>query len=103
MGLNVYLRCEATPRLRHDKNNRCLRETFEAQKYSAGTKCTALTLSLLMLHICGVSTMFGEWYQKTNKTDYVSQLSWLRYCDPGEISCKIEYPERECSHPDSRI
>jgi methylmalonyl-CoA mutase cobalamin-binding subunit len=22
-----------------------------------------------MLHICGVSKMFGEWYQKTNKTD----------------------------------
>jgi hypothetical protein len=26
----------------------------------------SLTLSLLMLHICGVSKMFGEWYQKTN-------------------------------------
>jgi hypothetical protein len=27
-----------------------------------------LTLSQLMLHICGVSKTFGEWYQKTNKT-----------------------------------
>jgi hypothetical protein len=25
-----------------------------------------LTLGLLMLHICGVSKTFGEWYQKTN-------------------------------------
>jgi hypothetical protein len=27
-----------------------------------------LTLSRQMLHICGVSKTFGEWYQKTNKT-----------------------------------
>jgi hypothetical protein len=26
-----------------------------------------LTLSLLMLHICGVSKMFGDWYQKKSQ------------------------------------
>jgi hypothetical protein len=25
-----------------------------------------------MLHICGVSKTFGEWYQKTNKTEDTS-------------------------------
>jgi hypothetical protein len=32
-------------------------------------QCWPLTLSLLMFHICGVSKTFGEWYQKTNKTE----------------------------------
>jgi hypothetical protein len=35
----------------------------------------SLTLSLLMLHICGVSKMFGEWYQKTNKTEDTNKLT----------------------------
>jgi hypothetical protein len=41
MGLNPYLRCEATLRLRRGKNNRCLWETYQAQKYSARVKRTA--------------------------------------------------------------
>jgi hypothetical protein len=27
------------------------------------------------LHICGVSKMFGEWYQKTNKTEDTNKLT----------------------------
>jgi hypothetical protein len=38
-----------------------------------------LTLSLLMLHICGVSKMFGEWYQKTNKTEDTNKLTLLAF------------------------
>jgi hypothetical protein len=38
-----------------------------------------LTLSLLMLHICGVSKTFGEWYQKTNKTEDTNKLTLLAY------------------------
>jgi hypothetical protein len=34
-----------------------------------------LTLSLLMSHICGVSKRFGEWYQKTNKTEDTNKLT----------------------------
>jgi hypothetical protein len=51
-----------------------------------------LTLSLLMLHICGVSKTFGEWYQKTNKTEDTNKLTllalrrqsknvWQLFCD----------------------
>jgi hypothetical protein len=40
---------------------------------------TGLTLSLLMLHICGVSKMFGEWYQKTNKTEDTNKLTLLAF------------------------
>jgi hypothetical protein len=36
---------------------------------------TRLTLSLLMSHICCVSKMFGEWYQKTNKTEDTNKLT----------------------------
>jgi hypothetical protein len=36
-----------------------------------------LTLSLLMLHIYGVSKTFGEWYQKTNKTENTNKLALL--------------------------
>jgi hypothetical protein len=36
-----------------------------------------LTLSQLMLHICRVSKMFGEWYQKTNKTEDTNKLTLL--------------------------
>jgi hypothetical protein len=39
----------------------------------------ALTLSLLMLHICGVSKKFGEWYQKTNKTEDTNKLTLLAF------------------------
>jgi hypothetical protein len=35
----------------------------------------SLTLSQLMLHICGVSKTFGEWYQKTNKTEDRNKLT----------------------------
>jgi hypothetical protein len=38
-----------------------------------------LTLSLLMLHICGVSKMFGEWYKKTNKTEDTNKLTLLAF------------------------
>jgi hypothetical protein len=38
-----------------------------------------LTLSPLMLHICGVSKMFGEWYQKTNKTEDTNKLTLLAF------------------------
>jgi hypothetical protein len=40
-----------------------------------GTHKITLTLSLLMLHICGVSKTFGEWYQKTNKTEDTNKLT----------------------------
>jgi hypothetical protein len=36
---------------------------------------TSLTLSLLMLHICGESKTFGEWYQKTNKTEDTNKVN----------------------------
>jgi hypothetical protein len=34
-----------------------------------------LTLSQLMLHICRVSKTFGEWYQKTHKTDDTNKVN----------------------------
>jgi hypothetical protein len=33
-----------------------------------------------MLHICGVSKTFGEWYQKTNKTEDTNKLTLLKSC-----------------------
>jgi hypothetical protein len=38
-----------------------------------------LTLSQLMLHICRVSKTFGEWYQKTNKTEDINNLTLLAF------------------------
>jgi hypothetical protein len=38
-----------------------------------------LTLSLLKSHICGVSKKFGEWYQKTNKTEDTNKLPLLAF------------------------
>jgi hypothetical protein len=38
-----------------------------------------LTLSLPMSHICGVSKKFGEWYQKTNKTEDTNKLTLLAF------------------------
>jgi hypothetical protein len=32
-----------------------------------------------MLHICGVSKPFGEWYQKTNKTEDTNKLTSLAF------------------------
>jgi hypothetical protein len=32
-----------------------------------------------MLHICGVSKTFGEWYQKTNKTEDTNKLNLLTF------------------------
>jgi hypothetical protein len=32
-----------------------------------------------MLHICGVSKMFGEWYQKTNETEGTNKLTLLAF------------------------
>jgi hypothetical protein len=32
-----------------------------------------------MLHICGVSKTFGEWYQKTNKTQDTNKLTLLAF------------------------
>jgi hypothetical protein len=32
-----------------------------------------------MLHICGVCKTFGEWYQKTNKTEYTNKLTLLAF------------------------
>jgi hypothetical protein len=39
----------------------------------------ALTLSQLMFHICSVSKTFGEWYQKTNKTEDTNKLTLLAF------------------------
>jgi hypothetical protein len=36
-----------------------------------------LTLSQPMLHICRVSKTFGEWYQKTHKTEDTNKLTLL--------------------------
>jgi hypothetical protein len=44
---------------------------------STSLRTAAVTLSQLMLHICGVSKMFGEWYQKTNKTEDTNKLTLL--------------------------
>jgi hypothetical protein len=38
-----------------------------------------LTLSQLMLNICRVSKTFGEWYQKTNKTEDTNKLTLLAF------------------------
>jgi hypothetical protein len=32
-----------------------------------------------MLHICGVSKTFGEWYQKTNETEDANKLTLLAF------------------------
>jgi hypothetical protein len=32
-----------------------------------------------MSHICGVSKKFGEWYQKTNKTEDTDKLTLLAF------------------------
>jgi hypothetical protein len=32
-----------------------------------------------MLHICGVSKTFGEWHQKTNKTEDTNKLTLLGF------------------------
>jgi hypothetical protein len=32
-----------------------------------------------MLHICGVSKKFGEWYQKTNKKEDTNKLNLLAF------------------------
>jgi hypothetical protein len=32
-----------------------------------------------MFHICGVSKMFGDWYQKTNKTEDTNKLTLLAF------------------------
>jgi hypothetical protein len=32
-----------------------------------------------MLHICGVSKTFREWYQKTNKTENTNKLTLLAF------------------------
>jgi hypothetical protein len=32
-----------------------------------------------MLHICGVSKTFGEWYQKTNKTEDTNKLTLFTF------------------------
>jgi hypothetical protein len=32
-----------------------------------------------MSHICGVSKKFGEWYQKTNKTEDTNKLTLLTF------------------------
>jgi hypothetical protein len=42
---------------------------------NAEVGASQLTLSLLMLHICGVSKTFGEWYQKANKTEDTNKLT----------------------------
>jgi hypothetical protein len=31
-----------------------------------------------MLHICGVSKTFGEWYQKTNKSEDTNKLTSIQ-------------------------
>jgi hypothetical protein len=43
------------------------------------TRFNPLNLSQLMLHICRVSKMFGEWYQKTNKTEDTNKLTLLAF------------------------
>jgi hypothetical protein len=42
-------------------------------------RLSRLTLSLLMFHICGVSKIFGEWHQKTNKTEDTNKLTLLAF------------------------
>jgi hypothetical protein len=32
-----------------------------------------------MLHICGVSKIFGEWYQKKNKTEDTNKITSLAF------------------------
>jgi hypothetical protein len=40
---------------------------------------STLTLSQLMSYICGVSKTFGEWYQKTNKSEDTNKLTLLAF------------------------
>jgi hypothetical protein len=54
-----------------------IRKFLPQMSFLCFREITALTLSLLMLHICGVSKMFGEWYQKTNKTEDTNKLILL--------------------------
>jgi hypothetical protein len=47
------------------------------EKIGKDVRIVSLTLSLLILHICGVSKTFGEWYQKTNITEDTNKLTLL--------------------------
>jgi hypothetical protein len=49
--------------------------TAKLESTSPGGKTKRL--SLLTLHICGVSKKFGEWYQKTNKTEDTNKLTFV--------------------------
>jgi hypothetical protein len=44
-----------------------------------GDTNTDLTVSQLMFHICGVSKTFGDWYQKTNRTEDTNTLTLLAF------------------------
>jgi hypothetical protein len=50
---------------------------FENNILQKWQKRECLTLSQLMLHICRVSKTFGEWYQKTHKTEDTNKLTLL--------------------------
>jgi hypothetical protein len=45
--------------------------------YLISSEGITLTLSQLMLHVCGVSKTFGKWYHKTNKTEDTNKLTLL--------------------------
>jgi hypothetical protein len=53
--------------------------TSRELREESGSLWSGLTLSQLMLHICGVSKTFGEWYQKTNKTEDTNKLTLLAF------------------------
>jgi hypothetical protein len=56
-----------------------IKGTGKAISLQAWTEPKGLTLSQLMLHICRVSKTFGEWYQKTNKTEDANKLTLLAF------------------------
>jgi hypothetical protein len=59
------------------------RDVHIVQSRASSFRCEypllSLTLSQLMLHICGVSKMFCERYQKTNKTEDTNKLTLLAF------------------------
>jgi hypothetical protein len=54
-----------------------------------------------MLHICGVSKTFGEWYQKTNKTEDTNKLIYLSAV--GTIFPQMLHPPKTISSNNSVI
>jgi hypothetical protein len=82
-GLIVYTECLQKNSAASKINKKFISHLTRAKRTSSAAATVqvfnALTLSLLMLHICGVSKTFGEWHQKTNKTEDTNKLTLLSF------------------------